>query len=254
MRSPFPGMDPYLEDSDIWPDLHDALIAAMREELAPLLSPNYLARLNRRTYLLEPDDLELIGLPDVAILSRKRVKPSPRPARDVAAGPAVLEVEIPFVGEVHESYLEIRTARGHLITTIEVLSPVNKTHGRGRKDYETKRNQIAGSMTNLVEIDLLRAGKPMPVIGPDVRSDYRILVSRGHDRPGAQLYIFGVRDPIPPIPIPLRGDDVEPMLDLNGLLHKVYGIARYDLEIDYARPPKPALSAEDAEWARGLVA
>jgi hypothetical protein len=254
MRSPFPGMDPYLEDSEIWADLHDRLIAAMSDELSPLIAPQYLTRLNRRTYLLEPDDLELIGLPDVAILSRKRVNPAPPTVQAVAPGPAVLEVEVPFVGEVHESYLEIRTARGHLITTIEVLSPVNKTHGRGRKDYETKRNQVVGSMTNLVEIDLLRAGKPMPVIGPDVRSDYRILVSRGFDRPGAKLYIFGVRDPIPSIPIPLRGDDAEPMLDLNRLVHKVYGIARYDLEIDYARPPRPALSAEDAEWARGLVA
>ena len=33
MPSPFPGMDPYLEAPDIWPDLHDALASEIRGRL-----------------------------------------------------------------------------------------------------------------------------------------------------------------------------------------------------------------------------
>jgi hypothetical protein len=256
MHSPFPGMDPYLENKEIWPDSHDRLVGALCDELSVRIAPKYLARLNRRAYLLDADDLESIGLPDVALVSRKRMR-SPVESPPVlvpAGGPTMLEVELPFQGEVSENYLEIRTARGHLVTTIEVLSPVNKLHSKGRVEYESKRNQIIGSMTNLIEIDLLRDGRPLPVIGPKAKGDYRILVSRGFHRPTAQLFVFGVRDAIPSFLVPLGLEDEEPSIDLNRILHRLYDVARYDLEIDYSAPAAPPLSVDDAEWARSLVA
>ncbi len=161
-------------------------------------------------------------------------------------------MEVPVLDEVSESYLEIRTGKGALITTIEILSPVNKTNARGRREYESKRNQIFGSMTNLVEIDLLRQGEPLPVIGPEVRGEYRVLIRRGVGP--SHLYHFGLRDPLPAIPIPLRPEDAEPAIDLNGILHALYERARYDLEIDYAEAVAPPLSEADASWARDLVA
>jgi hypothetical protein len=45
MASPFPGMDPYLEGY-LWPDVHNALAAKIRQKLTPLLRPRYTARLN----------------------------------------------------------------------------------------------------------------------------------------------------------------------------------------------------------------
>ena len=36
MPSPFPGMDPYLEDPAIWPGVHAAMLAAVFERLADL--------------------------------------------------------------------------------------------------------------------------------------------------------------------------------------------------------------------------
>ncbi len=86
-----------------------------------------------------------------------------------------------------------------------------------------------------------------------VASDYRILVSRGASRPRAKLYAFGVRHPIPPVPIPLLPKDPEPTLDLNSVLHALYTRARFDLVLDYAKPPVPPLGEEDATWARGVV-
>jgi hypothetical protein len=39
MPSPFPGMDPYLEHPALWPDVHDSVLAALRDTLAPLVAP-----------------------------------------------------------------------------------------------------------------------------------------------------------------------------------------------------------------------
>ena len=98
--------------------------------------------------------------------------------------------------------------------------------------------------THLVEIDLLRSGEPMDMIGLTEHSDYRILVSRSQRRPDADLYIFDVSDPIPAIPLPLLPEDNEPSLNLNQLLHDLYDRAGFDLRIDYSVPPEPPLRQE----------
>jgi Protein of unknown function (DUF4058) len=43
MRSPFPGMNPYLESSHLWPDVHSSLIFAVRTQIQAQLSPRYSA-------------------------------------------------------------------------------------------------------------------------------------------------------------------------------------------------------------------
>jgi len=99
---------------------------------------------------------------------------------------------------VRQGYLEIReVATNEVITAIEILSPTNKLPGKGRQKYENKRQRVLGSLTHLVEIDLLCQGQPMPVYSNGVQSNYRILVSRENYRPQADLYTFNLRDPIP---------------------------------------------------------
>lgn len=92
----------------------------------------------------------------------------------------------------------------------------------------------------------------MPMLGA-ARSDYRLLVSRSDDRPKAQLYAFGLHQPIPALPIPLRKGDTEPLLELQPLLHRVYDRARFALAIDYQHLPDPKLSHEDWEWLQSLI-
>jgi hypothetical protein len=244
-------MDPYLEHPALWPDVHNSLIAAIRDVIAPVIAPRYYTRLETRTYLLKPDDLEFIGRPDIAVITRQPGKSIGPLAQ---AGAAVLEVEVPLLDEVSESYLEVHeVGTGTLVTVLELLSPVNKLHGQGRRDYLHKRNQVFWTLTNLVEVDLLRAGEPMPVSSPGVSSDYRVLVSRGSERPRAQLYPFSIRQPLPTVPLPLLPGDSEPPMELNAVLHGLYDRARFDLGLNYAAPPVPPLSGEDAAWASDLV-
>ncbi len=250
MKTPFPGMDPYLEHPTLWSDVHNSLIAAIRDAASPLVAPAYYVALERRAYLVQPDDIVFIGRPDLAVV-QGRVPAGLSPA-PVYSG--VLEVDVPMTDKVYENYLEVHEVRsGRLVTLIEVLSPTNKVNEDGRQQYLRKRENVLLSLTNLVEIDLLRDGEPMPVVSRLVSSDYRILISRGKRRPHAQLYAFGLRQPIPTIPLPLLPGDMEPLLDLNAILHDLYSRARFDLRLNYTLPPVPPLEPPDDHWAAGLI-
>lgn len=243
-------MDPYLESPELWPDVHNGLIAALRDELSPRLRPSYYVALEERTYLEGPGELVLVGRPDLTVVDRGRAPQSSKPA----GSPAVVEIELPVGAQVRETYLEVRSARqGRVVTVIELLSPANKRSGTGRQVYLGKRELILSTQTSLVEIDLLRGGEPMPTIGPPVASQYSILVSRGPRRPKADLIPFSLRNPIPPFPLPLaRGED-EPTVELGRVLHALYDRASYDLRIDYRQEPTPPLDPPDADWVQALL-
>jgi Protein of unknown function (DUF4058) len=134
------------------------------------------------------------------------------------------------------------------VTSIEVLSPTNKRSGNGRDAYLSKRQRVLGSVTHLVEIDLLRSGRAMEIMTEMPSCHYRILVARVNERPQAQLYGFNLQQPIPTIPIPLERGDGEPLLELQKLLDEVYKQAGFDLTIDYSQAPIPGLSKEDQSW------
>ncbi len=243
-------MDPYLEHPALWADVHNSLIAGIRDDLAPRVAPRYYVSLESRVYLLKPDDLVLVGRPDLSVVSELAVETATPLSQP---GVAVLEVDVPMQDEVEDTFLEVHEVKsGKLVTGLEILSPANK-QGKGRTTYEEKRQDYFRTRTNLVEIDLLRAGEPMPVVGRPVGSDYRILVSRGPRRPHAQLYAFGVRGAIPSFALPLAPGDEEPVVELNAVLHGVYHRARFDLRLEYSRPPVPPLSEADAAWARELI-
>lgn len=260
MPTPFPGMDPYLERPRLWEEIHTGLIVAMQQHLAPLARPGYRVAIERRTYLalLTGDAGDFAGKPDLMVVGRVREPAVAYAARPSPAQP--LAVELPMPEEVVERYLEIRdVATAEVITVLELLSPANKLSAQGRRQYETKRTQVLGSRTHLIEIDLLRNGRPFPIDAPpDVTSTlraahYRAIVSRAQQRPRADAYVFTVRDPIPALPVPLRPGEVELSLPLNDLLHEVYERGQYGLAVDYRQPPPPPPFAdEDAAWIERL--
>ena len=254
MPSPFPGMNPYLENSIFWSEVHHRLITAIADSIEPYLPPDYRVAIEQRTYLSDESDSILVGIPDVAVFSQKSIASPTSSTATLVATSEAIAVTIPVPEKVRECYLEIReAATGFVITTIEIISPKNKRKGVGREAYTKKRQKVLASLTNLVEIDLLRGGKPMAILGEAPVTDYRILVSKGDCRPQAQLYAFNLRQPIPSFPLPLNEGDIEPIIDLQSLLHGVYDRARYHLAIDYSKEVVPKLSDADTVWVDELL-
>ncbi len=172
----------------------------------------------------------------------------------VATKPYHIVVELPD-DEIEETFLTIKELPSRrVVTVLEVLTPTNKKTEDARTAYVEKRRDLMAAGTNFVEIDLLRAGKPMPPDEPRRRSDYRILVFRPRLGRFAHLYGFSYKTEIPPIPIPLLPQDAEPSLDLNRILHDLYDRAGYELAIDYRQPPEPRLRNEDQAWAASIIA
>jgi hypothetical protein len=253
MRCPFPGMDPYLERPTLWPDVHNGLVAAIRDALSPLVAPRYIVALERRVYHFSVGDLELMGIPDITVTRAPgavRERPSRWPEDS-----AVIDVDVPMRHEMGETFLEVREVGSeNVITVLELLSPANKIHAKGRARYLTKREEVLESTTHLVEIDLMRAGEAMRILRKPVASDYRILVSRAEKRPKAKLYPFGVRQAIPAFRLPLSPGDEEPAVDVGPVLQALYDRARFNLRLDCRQPPVPAFAPEDERWARELLA
>lgn len=256
MRSPFPGMDPYLEYPTLWHEVHTGLIVALQLYLAPLVRPRYRVAVEQRTYLalLAPDDL--VRMPDLSIVREKPASVYAPTASSTLSFAAPMVVQVPVPEERRERYLKVRdVVSGDVITVVELLSPSNKHSGVGRREYEEKRLRVLGSRTHLVEVDLLRGGEPMPmrVQGDGRRTHYRILNSRSTHRPHADLYSFTLRDPIPSFPLPLQRGDSEPTVDLGALLHDLYERAGYDLAVDYRQEPVPPFDENTAAWASDLL-
>ncbi len=253
MPSPFPGMNPYLEHPELWPEFHHWIITLIADSLVPQLRPKYRVAIEQRVYQMTDENSVLVGIPDV-VVGRNLNTEKQHTNIAVASPSKPVTVIVPMLEEVREGYLEVReVGTREVVTVIEVLSPKNKRSGEGRNAYESKRQQIIGSSSHLVEIDLLRRGQPMPILSNNIQASYRILVSRSNYRPTAELYPFELQEPIPTFLLPLRRGDTEPSVDLQTLLHGVYDRAGLDLAIDYNREPVPSLSEADAAWANELL-
>ncbi len=259
MASPFPGMDPYLEQSAFWSSFHTRLIVALADTLAPMIRPQYYVEVETRTYRDTPEGEILVGIPDAVVLGDARaaesIKSVAPESRAVALESLPVAVTLPMPVEAKERYLEIRAARDdRVITVIELLSPANKRPGKGRETYEAKRLDILGSASHLVEIDLLRGNPPLPINSAHGPSDYYILVSIASQRPMAQLYPFNLRETFPTFLMPLQQADESVSVNMQPIFEGIMERASYDSRIDYTRPiPAPNLSIEDQSWAVALL-
>ena len=264
--NPFPGMNPYLETPALWPNVHTSIIVGLRNFLAPRLRPEYSVGIEERVHIsAEPggngsgDGNANIRIPDAVVLAAAPAAPSPSSPRRFPAperSKDAIAVHLPPTDLFRQRYLEVRRANNRqVVAVIELLSPTNKD-GYGRQEYLAKRAAVLSSPAHLVEIDLLRAGQRMPVIGDDVPdTDYRILVANARrTEPVADLYTFGIRQPIPDFVLPLAQADEGIAVNLNSVINQVYADGSYDLDIDYQQaPPEPPLSDDDRRWLDALL-
>lgn len=243
-------MDPYIERPAIWADFHDALVAAIRGILQPLLRPRYVALMQDRIYVVRDDQARK---PDIAVVRT----PSRQPER---GGSALLDIDTPAIFEVYreeirEPLIEIvEPAAGHkVVTAIEVLSPDNKRSGPGRTSYLAKRDQYEASGVNVVEIDLLSDGQPTVRLKPeklDSLRPWRYLVAVWRWPTLHEIYAFPLQRRLPKIAVPLAYDDHDVPVDLQATFTRAWNEGPYPELLHYDGPPPAELSDEEQRWCR----
>ena len=248
MPSPFPGMDPYLESPTIWEDFHANLAGEIQTQLAPQISPKYIAALMPRVAYEEV----IIGQtpsaikPDVAIFKSGE--------RSLKEGGAAI-APAPIIGQITQEEpvklftVEIReVATDRLVTAIEILSPVNKRKGHeAYHNYQRKRRDLMRSDVHLLEIDLLRQGERFPLLSPLPDEPYFIFLHRGGNQ--VEIWPLSLDKAIPVVPVPLLPPDPDVPLDLGQAIRQIYDRAYYNLRIDYKQPPPPPdLPADVGQW------
>ena len=255
MPSPFPGMDPYLEAIGIWHDFHDNLASEIQARLNPHLRPRYYAAL---AVYMTYEELEIAvphsGRPDVGVLHLHDAGSRESAPSAIAPAPVESRVLLEFPLRLHS--VEIRTVSEHrLVTSIEILSPVNKQPGHEAFDtYRRKRRALLHSDAHLLEIDLLRGGERPPLVDPVPPAPYYITLSRAQRRPVVEVWPVRLQDPLPTVPVPLLPPDPDVPLDLGAAVATVYERGAYDLRIDYdSPPPPPPLPPEDEAWVRERI-
>ena len=254
MKSPFPGMDPYLEKH--WGDVHHRLVQYACDALQPRLPEDLRASVDERL-VVESGDIHLRRIaPDVAILERETWALSA--SEPSSGGIAVAEPLIIEEIEVTEGFIEIRDDQGRLITAIEFLSPANKSRRDGEKKYLKKQTEVLEARASLVEIDLVRAGHyvlaaPEGKVPLAVRNDYLACITLPDlFTQFYEVYPLPLRRRLPALPIPLRKKEPRIPLDLQSLLDHAYSAGRYHT-LDYSAPLGVPLSPEDAAWTETLV-
>ena len=272
MPSPFPGMDPYLEDKRWWEVFHSRFIAGMMDALNSQLSAKYVASSEQRLYI---EEHRRAIRPDVSIIAV--------PRSDIhGGGLAVAEAvdaetdtdemwEVEYIlPQVIERFIEIIVAgdESRVIAVIELLSPANKTAGSsGREEYLAKQDEVLSNDTHLVEIDLLHEGLPTVAALPGEllrhgRCDHLVCLTPGRssDRRIQTVWPIQLRKKLPRVRIPLGPGEPPVPLDLQAVFEEVYEKAAFAKRIDYQVPPAVPLTCADADWiddvllARGLRA
>lgn len=263
MKSPFPGMDPYLEDPQVWPGFHHALAEEIKAHLNEQIGPKYFADVEVRTVMQEVGAAaSQVMYPDAAILAQKPrivretavVTPSPIP---LPPAPVRRPVTLPTQTRLRAVQIFV-TETAELITSIEILSPFNKQAGDGVEEYRRKRRRVLQADVHLVELDLLRGGQRpgAEVAYPPLAADYVLLVNRANS--GAErisdIWPVALSAALPTLPIPLAAPDADATLDLTAVLQSVYQRGGYAWRLDYRLPvPPPALTPEMAAWVAQLL-
>ena len=212
MPSPFPGMDPYLEQEAFWPTFHQHLMNTLFQAVVPSLLERYRARVVERTYTLE----------QVLFTSVTRE-------------------------ERHEPFLEIRLrSDGKLVTMIDAASPANKTTALGRQMFLDKRQEAVRAKANVVELDLVLQGQGLHDFTKENLPawDYNVVVARTPRPDQFELYTATLEKRLPRFRLPLAGDDRDSVVDLQAVLNRAYDQAGLAPKIDYARDPATRLSDE----------
>ncbi|MBY0456692.1 MAG: DUF4058 family protein [Gemmataceae bacterium] len=223
MPSPFPGMDPYLENAKLWPAFQHQLLACLYQILLPGLVDRYRARVGTRAYVSE--------MPLFTSIIREQFA---------------------------EEFIEIRNRTdGRLVTLLEVVSPANKTTAAGRQAYLDARQQALAQKAGIVEIDLVMQGKPLLSYSRDglPEFDFAVTVTRSNAPDRYEIYTATLQKKLPKFKLPLAADDRDALLDLQAAFARAYDLGNFAAQVDYKGAPPPDVPLTDANrtWVEELL-
>jgi Protein of unknown function (DUF4058) len=265
MPSPFPGMDPYLEKNPIFHELHTQMLSEAQAQLQPQLRPKYVARLERHlsegsVWDTPAEFISLAGKePDLTVAAAAPVPEQESMAlfpAPTASATQELDADELALRKQRRIVIYVRTQPRQAVASIELLSPSNKAAGTiGQARYLEKRASALHGGLHWIEIDLLRGGQrpPLAVSLPEPADCLAYVAQATPTGWNHVVYAWGLRDPLPRVPIPLLGSD-QAVLDLSECFRAAYDRIAADDEADYAElPSPPPLSADDLAWAEGIL-
>lgn len=259
MPSPFPGIDPFLESQE-WEDFHTSFLVTFREVLLTRLPPHYSAGVEKSVYLVRDEDDSVFGIrvPDAHIATAERPSFAPPLSQEVAGGTALIAtpttLTLPTTRRIRQTRLRIlKKDSQQVVTVIELLSPWNKT-GEGRAEYLAKREEVLASDAHLVELDFLRGGWRLPTRESLPPADYYAFVCRREQRPKVDVFSWGLREPLPSIPIPLSNSDPDCRLPLQEVFTTTYERSGYQRSLRYGGELSPPLDEADRRWVSEILA
>lgn len=221
MPSPFPGMNPYLEDDKLWPSFHHQLVTCLYQTLLPGLVDRYRARIGQRHYVTEQALFTSV-------------------IRD----------------EHHEECIEIRNrSDSRLVTLVDIVSPTNKQNAVGRQAYLDKRREGRNANASLVEIDLILQGQPMLDYSRDGLPDwdFAVTVTRSTQPDRYEIYTATLQKRLPKFRLPLSSDDRDTVIDLHTCFSRAFEQGGFAEQIDYKRDPAASLSDDDRQWLDDIL-
>lgn len=250
-RSPFPGMDPYLEAH--WRDVHTKLMTYVCDQIQSQLPYDLVARVEESVSVDAEDDSRYVA-PDVSIVEENEYPQFEfAEASVVAVAEPLLVLEEEPQTARHVRIIDLSTGE-RVITVIEVLSPTNKVTASGRDEYHRKQREYLNAGVNLVEIDLLRCG--LHVLATELEripeSQRRTYMMSVRTRSRTVIYGASIREPLPAISIPLRPKDRNVTLAIQALIDQVYERGRYS-RLNYQVAPNPPFAPDDAAWVDELL-
>jgi hypothetical protein len=253
-RSPFPGMDPYLEA--YWGDVHHRLCTYGSDMLQRVLPPGLISHIEERTTIEFGHGDQRPVIPDIRVDEFKSFRPSAQFFTAIIDEPLIVENEL----DVTEGFIQIIDVKDNhrVVTVIEFASPTNKISPTGRAKYRSKRIELLEGGVSVVEVDLIRAGEwnlmaPKYLVEARRPGIYHACLTRAWSFNKSGVYSISLQQRLPTIQVPLRQSDSDVGLDLQALVAQVYENGSYGDVLDYSKPAQPPLNEADATWARDCL-
>jgi hypothetical protein len=248
MKSPFPGMDPYIEGC-CWGDFHAEFISSWRSAIMDQLPDGFDAEIGQYVSVITPGERSRRD----GLVVQSNGASVPRPG---AGGVAVLEpVELAFeyLERLHWPFIEVKRLEDEtVIAVLELLSPANKS-GEDRIEYLRKRESVFRSNAHLIELDLLLGGMRLPMHDDLPPGDFYAFVSRTDRRRVCDVYAWRLQRRLPVIPVPLIPPYPDVQIDLSDVFAATFERGRYQRRLRYEKPPVAPIRRELADWVRKIA-